>query len=289
MAVAEAIKMVNQAKEVALEKDTDVKAPEIFKLNTKWIVFAETVDTYLNRLKGQGRVPLNYVIRTLDEPKDDVIFATEQELMIATAPLMGDQYDIDNECVFGIIKQLILEGPAWSYITNAINRAKDGREAWLALRAHYKGESFLNKQKEEAYKTIEGLHYKGERLTFTFEHFSGMLTKSYNDLQRYGEPVLESKKVRDLLMKILDPNFPTAVRERVKSLVYIMESIKANSNVNKKKEEDDATVIQQILKELTLVLSTPELIDTRKTRKAFDTYTDAIQFNADCRNMTHLS
>jgi len=81
----------------------------------------------------------------------------------------------------------------------------------------------------------------------------------------------------------------TAVRERVKSLVDIMESIKANSNVNKKKEEDDATVIQQILKELTLVLSTPELIDTRKTRKAFDTYTDAIQFNADCRNMTHLS
>jgi hypothetical protein len=73
----------------------------------------------------------------------------------------------------------------------------------------------------------------------------------------------------------------TAVRERVKSLVDIMESIKANSNVNKKKEEDDATVIQQILKELTLVLSTPELIDTRKTRKAFDTYTDAIQFNAD--------
>jgi hypothetical protein len=59
-----------------------------------------------------------------------------------------------------------------------------------------------------------------------------------------------------------------------------MESIKANSNVNKK-EEDYVTVTQQILKELTLVLSTPELIDTRKTRKAFDTYTYAIQFDAD--------
>ena len=210
VAVAEAIKMVNQAEEIAIEKDTDVKAPEKFKLNTKWIVFAEAVDTYLNRLKGQGRVPLNYVIRTLYEPKDDAVFATEQELMIATAPLTGDQYDIDNERVFGIIKQLILEGPAWAYITDAINRAKDGREAWLALRAHYEGESFLNKQKEEAYKTIEGLHYKGERLTFTFEHFSGLLTKSYNDLQRYGEPVLESKKVRDLLVKISDPKLESA-------------------------------------------------------------------------------
>jgi hypothetical protein len=169
VAVAEAIKMVNQAEEIAIEKDTDVKAPEKFKLNTKWIVFAEAVDTYkapekfklntkwivfaeavdtyLNRLKGQGRVPLNYVIRTLYEPEDDAVFATEQELMIATAPLTGDQYDIDNECVFGIIKQLILEGPAWAYITDAVNRAKDGREAWLVLRAHYEGESFLNKPK----------------------------------------------------------------------------------------------------------------------------------------------
>ncbi len=73
--------------------------------------------------------------------------------------------------------------------------------AWLALCAHYEGESFLNKQKEESYKTIEGVHYKGERTTFTFEHFTVILTKGYNDLQCYGEPVLEAKKVRDLLSK----------------------------------------------------------------------------------------
>lgn len=70
-----------------------------------------------------------------------------------------------------------------------------------------------------------------------------------------------------------------AVRERVKSLVDIMETIKANSNGAV--GEDDATVTQQTLKELTLVLCTPELIDTRNTRKAFDTYTNALQFNAD--------
>jgi hypothetical protein len=42
-------------------------------------------------------------------------------MLIATTPLAGDQYDLDNERVYGIIKQLILEGPAWSYITNVID------------------------------------------------------------------------------------------------------------------------------------------------------------------------
>jgi hypothetical protein len=95
-------------------------------------------------------------------------------------------------------------------VTNVIDRAKNGRAAWLALRAHYEGESFLNKQKEETHKIIENVHYKDECATFTFEHFTGILTIGYNTLQRYGEPVLEAKKVRDLLSKISDPKLESA-------------------------------------------------------------------------------
>jgi hypothetical protein len=210
VAVNEAIKMVNIAEEIISEKESDVKMPDKFKLTSKWIVFSEALDTYLNRLKGQGRIPLNYIIRSNEIPIPGTIYATEQELLIATAPLIGDQFDLDNERVYGIIKQLILEGPAWAYITKDIDNVKNGRAAWLTLRAHYEGESFLTKQKEETYKAVEAAHYKGERSTFTFEHFTGILTKGYNDLQRYGEPVLESKKVRDLLSKISDPKLESA-------------------------------------------------------------------------------
>jgi len=41
----------------------------------------------------------------------------------------------DNKGVYSIIKQLILEGAAWSFITPNIDRAADERQAWLALRA----------------------------------------------------------------------------------------------------------------------------------------------------------
>ena len=210
IAITEAIKMVNIAEEQISEKESDVKLPDKFKITSKWVVFSETVDTYLNRLRGQGRIPLNYVIRTIEDPVPGTLYETEQEMLIATAPLLGDQFDLDNERVYGIIKQLILEGPAWAYITNNVDKSKNGRAAWLALRGHYEGESFLNKQKEDTYKVLEGAHYKGERATFTFEHFAGILTKGYNDLQRYGEPVLETKKVRDLLSKITDPKLESA-------------------------------------------------------------------------------
>ncbi len=209
VAIAEAIKMVNIEADTK-ETDTEMKLPEKFKLTTKWTVFSESVDTYLNRLKGQGRIPLNYVIRYQAEPDPDAVYVTEQEFLVATTPLEGEMYDLDNERVYAIIKQLILDGPGWSYMTNTIDRTKDGRGAWQALRAHYEGESYMNKQKEDAYKTIEHLHYKGERATFTFEHFSTQLTKAYNDLQRYNEPILESKKVRDLLNKISDPRLESA-------------------------------------------------------------------------------
>ena len=73
--------------------------PEKFKISSKWIVFSEPVDTCLNRWRGQGRIPLNYIIRNVEAPTPGTQYQTEQEMLIATAPLNGDQYDLDNERV----------------------------------------------------------------------------------------------------------------------------------------------------------------------------------------------
>jgi hypothetical protein len=201
LAREEAIKMVN-ALEEATEKDPEVKLPDKFKITSKWIIFSEAVNTYLNRIKGVARIPLNYIIRDNEIPIIGAVYTTENDMLIHNAALHGR--------VNGIIKQLILEGPAWSFITHDIDRAAYGHAAWLALRAHYEGESFLTKQKEEACAAIDAVHYKGEKTTFTFEHFTNILTKAYNDLQCFGEPVLEAKKVRDLLVKITDPKLEAA-------------------------------------------------------------------------------
>jgi hypothetical protein len=47
---------------------------------------------------------------------------------------------------------------------------------------------------EEAYATLESLHYEGERRGFTFEKFVEKHNEACLELERYGEPVLETKK-----------------------------------------------------------------------------------------------
>jgi hypothetical protein len=60
----------------------------------------KAVEIYLSQLLGSGRVPYNY--------------ETEQEQNVAIAPLKGTSYQFDNATVYGIIQQLVLEGPGYS-------------------------------------------------------------------------------------------------------------------------------------------------------------------------------
>jgi hypothetical protein len=106
-------------------------------------------------------------------PDPNAIYASEQDISIANAPLTAYVFN-HNRGVFGMIKQLTLNGAAFSYIVNEINRRKDEREAWLALRQHYEGEAQVNRQKDAASETLCNTVYKGERATYTFESFSAI-------------------------------------------------------------------------------------------------------------------
>jgi len=130
----------------------------------------------------------------------------------AIAPLVGDDFQRDNTRVYGIIKQLVLEGPGSSYIL-PFDKTSNGRAAWLSLTAHFEGESYRNRNVEEAYATLESLHYEGERRGFTFEKFVEKHNGAYLELERYGEPVLATKKVRDLIPHINSPELTAAIQQ----------------------------------------------------------------------------
>ncbi len=99
VAQSEATKMVNALEETA-EKEPDVKMPDKFKLTSKWRIFGEAFNTYLNWLKGtSSKIPLNYVIWDNEVPNPNVIYAMENETLIQNAALNGVQYDRDNERV----------------------------------------------------------------------------------------------------------------------------------------------------------------------------------------------
>lgn len=147
-------KMRQRAEDDArMDKESIAKAPDKFKSGIAWKVFAEATETYLGQLMGSGRIPLSYIVRRNEIPEPEAEYQNELERLIAIAPLMGDAFQRDNARVYGIIKQLVIEGPGRSYIL-PYDKANHGRQAWLALRAHYEGEGFRNRNVEEAYSTL---------------------------------------------------------------------------------------------------------------------------------------
>jgi len=159
------------------------------------------IETYLSQLKGSGRVALNSVIRKNTVPVPGMIFQTDAEQAVAIAPLAGEQFNRDNAKLYGILKKLCLEGPGRSYILD-FDSAKNGWGTWLAMYNHFKGDSYRNRAKLEAYSTLEHIHYDGEKKGFTFEKFVEKHNECYLELARHNEPVYEEKKVRDFLQRI---------------------------------------------------------------------------------------
>ncbi len=179
--------------EARADKEVTAKMPDKFKSPSNWKVFSEAMETYLGQLKGTGRIPLSYVIRRRAQPPPDAQYQTELEQSIALAPHIGPDYQRDNVRVYAIIKQLVLEGPGRSYIL-PYDRISDGHAAWMALIGHFEGESFRNRNVEDAYSALERIHYEGERKGFNFEKFVEKHNEAFLELSRYGEPVLEPRK-----------------------------------------------------------------------------------------------
>ncbi len=62
--------VMNQELEEAEKADKEItaKMPDKFKIATSWKIFSEALETYLGQLKGQGNVPLKYIIRKKKYP-----------------------------------------------------------------------------------------------------------------------------------------------------------------------------------------------------------------------------
>jgi len=89
------------------------------------------------------------------------------------------------------------------------------------------------------YAALDAILFKRDQATFTFEHLASIMTKAFSDLHRFREPVIESKKVQDLLSKISDPKLEAAkqtihitlgYRENFAAMNFLAQSVVPLSN-----------------------------------------------------------
>ncbi len=149
------------------------------------------------------RIPLAYVIREDEAPPPNQVYQSEHHRLISITPLLGIEFEEDNGKVFDLLKSWTLNGPAWTWM-RAYNATRNGRQAWIALIAHFEGDAQRDRVKDHAYAAISSARYFGDRKKFSFETYVTIHQESYSDLEQYGEIISEEKRVRDLLTGIKD-------------------------------------------------------------------------------------
>jgi len=98
LAVAEGFGLKMLAELADKDVDIDVKAREKFMIGSKWTVFKEGFETYLDSQKGHGTIPLSYVIHILDgvnplEMRQSMNSSLRQShCMVQTSSLIMEMY-----------------------------------------------------------------------------------------------------------------------------------------------------------------------------------------------------
>ena len=181
------------------ENTTDIDTPPSLTGKVNFVKWKKQAENYFSSVFNPVGVALMYVIRKDDQPPSaGTALLTLKDKRVACTPLCGEGYKQDNERVWTLLQQAIINGPGWPYICK-FAKTKNGRMAWKSLLGHFMSDGVMSNEKKKAYDAISSTKYRGETAKFGFEQFVGTLQDLFEILAEYGEPVAESKKVRDFL------------------------------------------------------------------------------------------
>ena len=172
----------------------------------------EDLDDYLLEKRGESGLPLAYVVRdTVEPPLVDPGFGLPTSIaeMVARGDHAQPAFENDAIAVFNVIRHMTHGGLAWSWVS-AYNRTKNGRDAYIAFKSHYLGESYQARIKAAADAVLTKTYYDGQR-SFSFEQYTSVLQKAFTDMESTGEEVAEERKIRILLTGITSSSLLTAV------------------------------------------------------------------------------
>jgi hypothetical protein len=140
-------------------------------------------------------------------------YASLRDEVAARADHTVAQYCIDNARVFELLNEAVTEHKNVKTWIKPFAKARDGRGAWFAFKAHYRGSSELEAIETAAEKRLDDLTYKGEMPRYNFETHVSMHRKSHLELEKAtGLEMPGPTKVRRLLksLKSSSMNVPVA-------------------------------------------------------------------------------
>jgi len=193
----------------------DTKDPPKLTSMTGWPTWVELFTTYLSQHRSVvAGTPLVYIIRDNDDVTPEDLARNDWDSidddLVATSILEGETFIRDNKRVFDILKPFVMEGPGWPFV-QPLNRKRDGRAAFKALKSQAEGRSAIATRKAKAYAMVATALFTGKG-KFSFDQYVGKHQQAHNELLFLEEPVAETKKVTDFLAGIRDPKLETAIQ-----------------------------------------------------------------------------
>jgi len=196
-------------------EDAYKEVEDSFKLTKpdKIIDFIDEWPEHLALYDGQNGRPLHYIIRTVvaiptaggDPPFGDqnTVYASLRDEVAARADHEALQYSIDNARVFELLNEDVGEHKNVKTWIKPFAQARDGRGAWFAFKAHYRGSSEMEAIEVAAENRLDTLVYRGEKPRYNFETHVSMHRKSHLELEKAtGTPIPGPTKVRRLLKSL---------------------------------------------------------------------------------------
>ena len=190
------------------DADDVVKQKDLKFDPMKFKTFLEEFKTLLSSLRGSRGITLEYVIRETNTeigPPIEVKFpdVNSDEILSNSATLSGSDFDRDNAKVFTVLRVILTSTTGWNVISKFSTR-RDGRKAFLALKAHFQGRSYFELMKTQATTLMTKTYYHGNRAKFTWETYVSIHMEAHELFLQTGEPLSESMKIMNLKNGIRD-------------------------------------------------------------------------------------
>lgn len=182
-------------KRITTDGDDEVliELPEL-KGHANWTTYRDKFISNLGNINGSRNVPLLYVVDETDRPRItratplfevELINLLDNGFFASNTTHYGPSFVEDNNKVWMLLKKSLLGHQPYHHI-DEYEQAKNGRGAWLALKAYYEGEDFVNKTIQENLTKLRTLHYRGETQRFGFEQFIEIQKECYKRLRDVG-------------------------------------------------------------------------------------------------------
>ena len=190
------------------EANEIVKNKEIKFEATKFKSFRDDIKTLLSSTRGGRGITLEYVIRNGDYvvsppeqvPEPDV---DSNDIIASKATLHGPAFDYDNPRFFIILHAILSGTTGWNIISKYATR-RDGRKAFIALKAHFQGNSYYDFMRSQASNLMTKTFYNGDKQKFKWEDFVAVHLEAHSLYEETGEVLSETMKIMNLKSNIRD-------------------------------------------------------------------------------------